>query len=314
MTEPTRDVWATPLDRSARRRWRRIGTAAGLVLLGAAVIVLWRRGHEIPGALAALRQPSPTALAVLFGSIVASTLLSAVVLRVLIARYGRVGFVEMTELVCSSTLGNFVPLQPGLAGRVAYHHLVNRIPVRRTVLSLAEASLASAVSVGLLLAALWAQQRGEGGWPWWTTMLAGLVGVPLLALPALRPFAWALLARWTELLLWGARSWACFALVGEPIEPRAALAFGCVAVSANLVPFIGNGLGIREWAVGLLATPLAGIPFQAGLAAELVGRAAELLFFVPAGLWSGRGIMRRLRAALAAAPERAAPPSARPAR
>jgi len=294
-------VWATPLDRRRRRRWRTVGTVAGLVLLMAALAVLLLRGQELPLALEALRSPSPTALLALAGSLLGSTLLSTIVLKVLIERHGRVGWREMFELVCSSTLGNFIPLQPGLAGRVAYHHLVNRIPVQRTVLSLLEATLASAVSVGLLLAALWAHSRFGAQLPWWSPALAGLVALPLLPSPRLRPFAWALAARWLELLLWGVRAWACFALVGETISPHAALAFGCVAVGANLVPFIGNGLGIREWAVGLLATPLAGIPLSAGLAAELVGRAAELLFFVPAGLWAGRCVVSRLRRVLESA-------------
>lgn len=297
-----RGVWATPLDRSKRRLLRQIGTLAGIALIAAAIIVLAMRGDEIPRALAALRSPSPPALAALFGSLVGSTLLSTLVLRVLIQRFGQVGFREMLELVCASTLGNFVPLQPGLAGRVAYHHMVNRIPVTKTVLSLAEASVASAVAVGMLVGALWAQSKWGENLPWWAPTLAGVIALPLLGNARLRPFAWALLARWVEVLLWALRAWACFELIGESVSPRAALAFGCVAVSSNLVPFIGNGLGVREWAVGLLATPLAGIPLQSGLAAELVGRAAELLFFVPAGLFAGRGIMRRLRLALAHAP------------
>jgi len=293
-------VWASPLDRAKRRRFRRLGTIVGVLLIGAAIVVLVQRGDEIPRALAALRSPSPAALAALFGAIVGSTLLTTIVLRVLIQRFGRAGFSEMLSLVCASTLGNFIPLQPGLAGRVAYHHLVNRIPVRRTVLSLAEASLVSAVAVGLLLCGLWAQSRWTESLPWWGPTLFGLVALPLLASARTRPFAWALLARWVEVLLWALRAWACFELIGESISPRAALAFGCVAVSANLVPFIGNGLGVREWAVGLLATPLAGIPMESGLAAELVGRAAELVFFVPAGILAGRSVVRRLRNAMAA--------------
>lgn len=292
-------VWASPLDRHRRRRWRSIGTLAGITLLVAAVVVLALRGREVPAAFAALRAPSPAAVLALFGTLAASTLLSTIVLRSLIERHGRVGFREMFDLVSSSTLANFVPLQPGLAGRVAYHHLVNRIPVQRTVLSLAEATLASAIAVGFLLAALWLQERHADRLPWWTPAIAGAASLPLLALRRWRPFGIAFLARWVELLLWGVRSWACFSLVGESISPRAALAFGAVAVSANMVPFIGNGIGIREWAVGLLATPLAGIPLAAGLAAELVGRAAELLFFVPIGLWSGRRSIRRLRRAIA---------------
>jgi len=302
-TEP--GVWTTPLDRQRRRRLRLAGLIVGALLVAAAVIVLATRSNDLRRALDALASPSPAALAALALSVVGSTVLTAIVLLVLIRRHGRVRFVEMMRLVCASTLGNFLPLQPGLAGRVAYHHLVNRIAVRHSVLSIVEASIVSAVAVGLLLASLWitragplSPQSGVVAMPWWTVTLAGLLALPLLPWPKWRPFAVALLARWADLLLWALRSWACFLLVGVEISPHEALAFACVAMSANLVPFIGNGLGVREWAIGLLATPLAGIPVEAGLAAELVGRAAEIVFFVPAGLMAGRGITRTLHSVL----------------
>jgi len=306
MTQHDLGIWKPPVDRHRRRQLRIVGTVVGGVLIVAAVVLILMRGSELSTALAALSSPSPTALAALFGAVIASTLLSTVVLLVLIRRFGFVGFSEMLRLVCASTLGNFLPLQPGLVGRVAYHHMVNRIPVQRTVLSIMEATLVSACAVALLLASLWLVARGVPGLApatsdahaWWLPTLAGLVALPLLPWPQLRPFALALLARWIELLVWALRAWACFALVGQEISPRAALAFACVAMSANMVPFIGNGLGVREWAVGLLATPLAGVTVEAGLAAELVGRAAELIFFVPAGLASAQGIMRRLRLAI----------------
>lgn len=308
------DVWASPIHRTRRRRLKFAGTIAGALLILAAVVVVVTRSGELHRALAALAAPSPLALAALAVAIVGSTLLTTLVLLVLIRRFGHVRFGEMLRLVCASTLGNFLPLQPGLAGRVAYHHLVNRIPVKSSVLSIAEATLVSAVATALLVLSIWLVHRGvppvvaDAGASsapppaplpaWWLPTLAGLIALPLLPWPKLRPFALALAARWLDLLLWALRAWACFALVGADITPRDALAFACVALAANMVPFIGNGLGVREWAVGLLATPLAGVPVEAGLAAELVGRAAELLFFVPAGLASARGIMRRLRTAL----------------
>lgn len=307
MSEQDLGIWKPPVDRHQRRNLRFVGTIFGVVLVLAAIVLIATRGNEFSRAVGALARPSPMAIAALFGAIIASTGLSTIVLLVLIRRFGRVGFSEMLRLVCASTLGNFLPLQPGLAGRVAYHHLVNRIPVQRSVLSILEATTVSAFAVALLIGSLWITQRGIPGVPlaageehaWWLPMLAGLMALPLLPWPQLRPFAIALMARWIELLLWALRAWACFALVGQEISPRAALAFGCVAVSANLVPFIGNGLGVREWAVGLLATRLAGVTVEAGLAAELVGRAAEMLFFVPAGLISAKGIMRRFREAVA---------------
>ncbi|MBX3354334.1 MAG: hypothetical protein KF724_01395 [Phycisphaeraceae bacterium] len=297
-------VWATPVDRSIRKKLRLAGAITGGLLVLAAFAVVLTRGNEFGRALSALASPSPAALGALLAAVVGTTMLTTIAMLVLIRRFGRVEFGEMFRLVCASTLGNFLPLQPGLAGRVAYHHLVNRIKVQQSVLSIAEATMVSLTAVVMLAGSLWLVHRqmrftGSEAHAWWLPLLAGLLALPLLPWPSLRPFAFALLARWLDLLLWALRAWACFALVGQEISPSTALAFACVAMLANLVPFIGNGLGIREWAVGLLATPLAGVSVEAGLAAELVGRAAELIFFVPAGLVASRGIIRRLRSALA---------------
>ncbi|MFM8818671.1 MAG: hypothetical protein ACKOHI_12515, partial [Phycisphaerales bacterium] len=50
-----------------------------------------------------------------------------------------------------------------------------------------------------------------------------------------------------------------------------------------LTPFIGNGLGVREWAVGLAAPLLGGYETDAGLAAQLTGRAVDALMVVAMG-------------------------------
>ncbi|MFO0895618.1 MAG: hypothetical protein U0574_11775 [Phycisphaerales bacterium] len=293
---------ANPLHRARRRTLRRAAIVVGAILLLGAVAALVRRGAELQAAFAALRHPDPAWVAALVGAILASVGLTTFVLRTLLSRAGRVEWLEMAQLVCAGTLGNFAPLQPGLVGRVAYHHLVNRIAVRSTVLSMLEATLASAAAVALVAGSLVALE----GRPTWQVGVAPAILPALLALAPggaaarLRPFALALLARVVELWVWGVRSAACFALVGQPVSAPAALAFGCIAVGANTIPFLGNGLGVREWAVGLLATPIAGCTLESGLAAELLGRAAELLVFVPLGLACGPALLRRVRAAAVA--------------
>ncbi len=58
----------------------------------------------------------------------------------------------------------------------------------------------------------------------------------------------------------------------------------CVSVVAMLVPFVSNGLGIREWAIGLFAPFLGDSTLEIGLTAELVNRAAEIVVVVVAGV------------------------------
>jgi len=76
------------------------------------------------------------------------------------------------------------------------------------------------------------------------------------------------------------------------------VALAIVSQIAMLVPIAGNGLGLREWAIGLTAASLTGLDPQAGLAADLVNRAVEVLVAVPVGLLSARVVSRRLKATL----------------
>ena len=52
---------------------------------------------------------------------------------------------------------------------------------------------------------------------------------------------------------------------------------------ATMVPFVSNGIGLREWSIGLLAPLLADVTLERGLAAELVQRAAEIAVILPSG-------------------------------
>jgi hypothetical protein len=99
-------------------------------------------------------------------------------------------------------------------------------------------------------------------------------------------------------------AWAAFRLSGWDIAPQTAIGAALVASAANLVPFIGNGLGIREWAVALAAPVLGGYERDAGLAAELTGRAVDVAVAVPLGLASFAWLVRRLRAAATPTAER----------
>jgi len=98
------------------------------------------------------------------------------------------------------------------------------------------------------------------------------------------------------MLVWAARMWVSFAIIGTPIGPVAAVLIAAAVQIAYLFPLTGAGLGVVEWAVGFVASiVVVGVSPESGLAASLVTRAAEMLIVVPTGLWGGAIVHRRLR-------------------
>ena len=83
------------------------------------------------------------------------------------------------------------------------------------------------------------------------------------------------------------------------------------------VPLVGNGLGLREWAVALMRSSLpawygAGAASAAGLTADLLNRTAELGVAIPVGLVCAAFVTRRIRAAGRVSPALSAPPDGSP--
>jgi hypothetical protein len=108
------------------------------------------------------------------------------------------------------------------------------------------------------------------------------------------------LVRVLDMLVWTARYWVAFRLLGQEISPVAALIFAGVSQVALLIPLTGNGLGAREWGIGLAArwmpggvSSLSGA-MAVGLAADLVNRAAEIAASMPVGLCCSAYVARRL--------------------
>jgi len=263
---------------------------------------LWSvlRNHEVAtAAWHAIRDPNPMWAIALPICMLLTALCTAAGLQLLtnrVARETRVGFSEMLALTCASTLGNFIPLQPGLVGRVAYQHQVHGIPVAISLLLALQSTLLTIGAVIWLGLALLLVHAGQLSWLAAPTSI--LLLTPMLLSnrnSAMMPaFAW----RFVEVLLSAVRTYAAFTLIGKPIDPLSALVFGCAANAANCLPMIGNGLGIREWVIGLLAPTVAGIATPDALAAELVNRGVELLVFIPTGLASSPGIARRVSEAM----------------
>ena len=95
----------------------------------------------------------------------------------------------------------------------------------------------------------------------------------------------AFAVRYLDTVVWIVRYAVAFSLIGHPISPIQATVFAAAAQLAMLVPFVGNGLGVREWGIGLTLPLLEREAASAiGLTADLLNRAVEVMSAVPIGL------------------------------
>lgn len=301
----------------ARRRgvrWSRvIGFAFGVALLAAALVAVNRAGGSIPGAFEHLREASPWFVAGLIGSILATSLFASVLLWILMSRYGRVGFFEMWALINAAWLLNYLPVRPGMFGRLAYHRAVNGVRVVDSAKALVWANVL--MMLGAVVCAGAAVVGGVTRRPDHVLFVAGsaapVVFLSLFAVYAHRkkpeadPEVWRLIAgaavACAVQLGWAARAYFAFRLMGVELAWGGALALSAAMALASLVPITGNGLGVREWLIGLAAPVLpvalaqsAGLTLGASLNSMLVDRAAEVLIAVPLGLVCGWWALRNM--------------------
>lgn len=295
---------------AARRlRVRRVASfAAGAALLAAAVVVVVRSGPEVAGRWQSVSGRSPWLLAGAAALPVANWMLSAAGLWALTRRYGRVGGGEMAALVGSAWLLNYLPLRPGLLGRVAYHKAVNGIAVRDSARVVGWSIGCGGLAIALLGAAIALTPAGAG-----TPLRIGIAAAPLVILVVFSAAAarlghreWGVLAaltlRYVDTLVWTGRYAVAFALLGTPIGLGPALVITAASQAAVLVPLTGNGLGLRQWSVGIAAAALTragvvaggGEAAALGIAADLLNTAAEIAVAIPVGLICSAGIARRL--------------------
>jgi hypothetical protein len=293
---------------------RRVAIWLGiLTFLGAIGAALLQAGElgSVFGAVAA----HPAELGLLFVLPVVCLSLAASSFWVLMTRFGRVGLPEMFALLGAAWLLNYLPLKPGVAGRVAYHKAVNEIGVRQSVVVVAQTvAIGAACFVIQFIIAVVATRSGAS-----ERWVAAALGAPLAvaglcagALPrkgALQ-HAWRYAAsfsiRYADSLVWALRYGILFDLAGRPMGIGGSAVLASVSQSASLLPLAGNGLGVREWAVGLAAHWMPGwsmtpadlaIPVAFGISTELVNRVAEATVAVPVGLMSIGWLARRVRQA-----------------
>ena len=280
-----------PLRRVARLG----GWILGLGLLVAACAVVLRERHDLTVQLSAIRSPSWPHVALLLGAVVCNLILTGLFFQVLMRRYGPVGTIEMQSLLAGSMLLNYLPLRPGLFGRVAYHQRVNGIAVRDSVRTVVHALLISGVTAAgfTVMAAL----ALRGGVPvvWSVIAPVPVYVVAFFVMRSHRAIVIAAAVRYLEILLWAGRYAIAFTAIGLEVRFDEALALAAAGVLATMVPFVSNGLGLREWAIGMLAPVLTPYSLQHGVTAELVNRLAELTVVVPLGLIALADIARRTK-------------------
>lgn len=282
-----------------RGRLQGLGLLVGAGLLVAALALLWRQRESVTLALASVRGLPRFQLGALglflSGSILASIALSGLMFSVLVRRYGHVGILEMQALIAAATLVNHLPTRLGSVSRVAYHRAVNDIAVRDSVKVVMQGLAISGGVAGCCAVAALASMRL--GVPVWLLLVAPLpvMMVGLVGGDSRRRFLLAALPRYGEALLLAARYYVVFSLIGTPIEASSSIALACVNMLATVVPVLGSGLGLRAWAVGLLAPTLAGVSVEVGIIADLISRAAELVIAIPAGSLGVAYLARRRR-------------------
>lgn len=289
------------------KKWvRGVAFAMGLLLIGAACLAVWRERSGLEEAWRSVR----AGRWLLVGGVIllpcVNWLLTSVMFWALMPgpkeAHGAptVGVGEMTRLIGAAWLANYLPARPGFFGRLAYHKAVNDISVTRALAAMFGAIACGGVAVGLTLAiTVWLPGRAWG------------LAVPAVVLCALAGVLWrwglwgrcvlALGMRYVDVLVWMGRYFAAFALVGRPLSATEAAAMAAVSQVAMLVPFVGNGLGVREWAIRLAAPALpvwlAGADALTGptaLSADLLNRAGEIIAAIPVGLVCGAGIASRI--------------------
>ena len=291
--DPSLPVSSSEADRSpsiAAAWLRRLGLIIGLGLIITAVVVLLRQQDVLSAALAAIRRPAPGYLVLLLAGVAANVVLTGIMFSLLMSRYGRVGLLEMQALIAAATLVNYLPLRPGLPGRIAYHKGGQQNPGEPLGQD-DRPGLTAQPRDGELPRGGHSPHQNSG----WITLLdlvrrAGWTD-PALARGLIRSITPRLAAGGIGALRRGFLCGRCvyyaaFKLIGLPLSRRPTrCCFACVSMIATMVPFVSNGLGLREWAVGLTSPLLAVGRLEQGITAELVNRAAEMAVVSSSWAW-----------------------------
>ncbi len=296
-----------------KRRWARAaGFSIGLLLLGACVVALARDPAALRSAADRLATAPAWAYVLLLVLPALNWLLTSELSYLLMRpREGEMYVAptrpEMIDLIGAAWLANYIPVRPGLFGRIAYHRAVNGIPLARTLHALILTIACGLVAVVTLL--ITARLVPTFTAPAVTAVAVVLPGTLFFIGARLAAYirgSWANILdacalRYVDTLVWTGRYALVFYLVGAPLELRNAVALAAVSQAAMLVPFVGNGLGVREASIALVGAALpvwytSGEPLDRSLAiaAEVVNRTGEVVAACIIGSTCGVRLARRL--------------------
>lgn len=326
--EPQHEPADAPRSWRASRTTRLIASGVGLALFAAAVWVVASRWTDFASALREATHARWWTLPALVILPWISCALATGMYHQLLNRDDpaapRVRYGEGLAVIACTWLMNYLPARPGMFGRLAYHKIVNHMPLRHSISMSIVAVTCAGVSVALLVLVALSVHALQGA-PIAIAFALPLPAVLMVVAGVLtrsrelpRRYLFACAIRYIDVLTWLGRYVCAFAALGRPLALSEAVALTAVSQAAMVVPLVSNGLGLREWAVGLLAPVLPAwmrtgpaLSFNVSLAGDVLHRAADVLAAVPAGLVGSYFVSRRLKAAAAAArAENAATPSA----
>lgn len=279
----------------------------GLLLLGAAAYAAISQRADAVRAWDSVRAAGPILIALALILPIVNILVTSLSFWVQMRRHGPIGLGEMSALIGAAWLLNYLPLRPGMFSRLAYHKAVNRIAFADSIRVMIFGMVCGAVAVVIVLVIAATMPPGSGAPAWTIALAAPAVLASGAMLAGARPGWWWLpavfLARYADMLVWVLRYWVVFRLVGAPISIPQSAAIAAVCQLTLNIPLVGNGLGLREWAVGLTASRLPAelfdstgkVAMSVGLAADLANRAAELVVAIPVGLGCAAWLARRAR-------------------
>lgn len=269
--------------------WLRILLMAiGLVSLILAVILAWSQMNW-----QAIEQVRWHILAVMAMLVVINQMLAVTMFWVVTRSFDTkppVRWVNMLDLLCASAVVNYLPLRPGLLARAAYLKIYHQLPWIQSAQSL---GIIASMSLLLSLGAFGVVMLSGEGIRWAVAIgcvcfimtVSGSLAKCLFGRPMFGAWSWVLI-KLADLLVTAGRLWLAFGVVGAPIGWDMAIACGGAGMIVSMLGFTPNGLGIREWAVGISAMGLTPTIGTAGLAAAVLDRAIEAMVLLPWGGWS----------------------------
>ncbi|MCC7191862.1 MAG: flippase-like domain-containing protein [Phycisphaeraceae bacterium] len=276
-----------------RPLWMRFaGLALGMVLVAAAA---WFALRHVD--LSLLKSAAPWQVTAILTAVVANILVTATLFWVVTKSFDThppVTWTQMRALVAASGLLNYLGIQAGSISRAAYLKARNNLPVMQSVaIQLVVVSVSTVVSGVVALTLVGLSGHFSQGFAL-TATIVGVVGCALvtspiakgmLRRPLVSAWSWAPLKA-LDLALTALRVWVSFQIVGREISPSAALAMAGGIAVVNLLSVTPNGLGLREWAVAVMASVIDPSLWAVAMVATLVDRALEAIVLIVTGLAS----------------------------